>query len=179
MTTPRRFFVRAAAALVAVGAIAADASAARLAADDPTLKEIRTLRAETWRWQRLMRVPLTPTSRLAERSPSESFRAWALRYWRGEAREARRTAQNPPRKSAWLCIHRYEGPWNARTGNGYYGGLQMDISFQRAWGPELLRRKGTADRWLPIEQIWVAERAYRSGLGFSPWPNTARYCGLR
>jgi hypothetical protein len=54
----------------------------------------------------------------------------------------------------------------------------MDIAFQRSWGAELLRRKGTANRWLPIEQIWVAERAYRSGLGFGPWPNTARYCGL-
>jgi hypothetical protein len=24
----------------------------------------------------------------------------------------------------------------------------------------------------------VAERAYRSGRGFYPWPNTARACGL-
>jgi hypothetical protein len=178
MTTARRFFVRTAALCVAVGALAADASAARVAADDPTLKEIRALRAETWRWQRLMRVTLTPSDRRAERSPSESFRAWALDYWRKEARAARRSAHNPPRKAAWLCIHRYEGPWNANTGNGYYGGLQMDIAFQRAWGSALLRRKGTANRWLPIEQIWVAERAYRSGLGFRPWPNTARYCGL-
>ncbi len=65
-----------------------------------------------------------------------------------------------------------------RTGNGYYGGLQMDIEFQRMYGADLLRRKGTADRWTPIEQIWVAERAYRSGRGFYPWPNTARSCGL-
>ena len=178
MTTPCRSFVRAAAVFVAAGTLAADVSAARVASDTPILTEIRTLRAETWRWQRLMRVPLTPTSRRAERSPSESFRSWALDYWRGEAREARRSAKNPPRRSAWLCIHGHEGPWNANTGNGYYGGLQMDISFQRAWGPDLLRRKGTANRWLPIEQIWVAERAYRSGLGFRPWPNTARYCGL-
>ena len=34
-----------------------------------------------------------------------------------------------------------------------------------------------ADHWTPIEQMWVAERAYRSGRGFYPWPNTARYCG--
>jgi hypothetical protein len=26
--------------------------------------------------------------------------------------------------------------------------------------------------------MWVAERAYRSGRGFYPWPNTARACGL-
>ncbi len=54
----------------------------------------------------------------------------------------------------------------------------MDISFQRHYAPRVLRTKGTADRWSPLEQMWVAERAYRSGRGFYPWPNTARYCGL-
>jgi hypothetical protein len=54
----------------------------------------------------------------------------------------------------------------------------MDLSFQRTYGGELLRSKGTADNWSPVEQMWVAERAHRSGRGFTPWPNTARYCGL-
>jgi hypothetical protein len=54
----------------------------------------------------------------------------------------------------------------------------MDLSFQRTYGADLLRKKGTANRWTPLEQIWVAERAYRSGRGFHPWPNTARACGL-
>ena len=44
----------------------------------------------------------------------------------------------------------------------------MDISFQRSYGPELLRRKGTANNSTAVEQMWVAERAYRSGRGFSP-----------
>lgn len=83
-----------------------------------------------------------------------------------------------PHYSQWLCIHSHEGAWNANTGNGYYGGLQMDISFQRTYGPELLRAKGTADNWTPFEQMMVAERAHRSGRGFGPWPNTARMCGL-
>ena len=48
----------------------------------------------------------------------------------------------------------------------------------RTYGGDLLRRKGTADKWTPVEQMWVAERAYRAGRGFYPWPNTARYCGL-
>jgi len=26
--------------------------------------------------------------------------------------------------------------------------------------------------------MWVAERAHRAGRGFTPWPNTARSCGL-
>src|SRR5205085_646291 len=60
----------------------------------------------------------------------------------------------------------------------YYGGLQMDLGFQRTYGRYLLARKGTANHWTPLEQMWVAERALRAGRGFYPWPNTARYCGL-
>jgi len=80
--------------------------------------------------------------------------------------------------NAFICIHRYEGAWNASTGNGYYGGLQMDWTFQRMYGPEFLRAFGTADRWPPAVQMTVAIRAYLSGRGFYPWPNSARLCGL-
>jgi hypothetical protein len=79
--------------------------------------------------------------------------------------------------SAFLCIHRYEGSWTDPN-PPYYGGLQMDYGFQSTYGSALLRAKGTADHWTPAEQIAVAIRAYRSGRGFYPWPNTARYCGL-
>lgn len=78
----------------------------------------------------------------------------------------------------FACIHRYEGDWTANTGNGYYGGLQMDSDFMRTYAPDLLRAKGTADNWTPLEQMQTAERAYQSGRGFYPWPNTARMCGL-
>lgn len=87
---------------------------------------------------------------------------------------------HPPHRAAWLCIYSYENGgygWKANTGNGYYGGLQMDLSFQRAYGWGLLRTKGTANHWTAHEQMWVAERAWRTR-GFYPWPNTARYCGL-
>ena len=133
-------------------------------------------RQATWRWQRLMRVPLTPARQRS--SSRETFRRATVRVWRQRAKRAYRRAHNPPREAAWLCIHRHEAAWTANTGNGYYGGLQMDMSFQRAYGRRLLVRKGLAHRWLPIEQIWVAVRAYRSGRGFYPWPNTARRCGL-
>ena len=53
----------------------------------------------------------------------------------------------------------------------------MDLGFQQHYGRMLLRVKGTADHWTPLEQMWIAERAYRSGRGFYPWPNTARSCG--
>jgi hypothetical protein len=75
------------------------------------------------------------------------------------------------------CVHRYEGAWDAHTGNGYYGGLQMDVGFQRTYGRELLSAKGTADRWTPAEQIAVAIAAHATR-GFYPWPTTARRCGL-
>ena len=84
---------------------------------------------------------------------------------------------HPPHKSAWQCIHRFEGSW-ADSGDPYYGGLQMDLGFQRTYGYYLYTTKGTANHWNPIEQMWVAERAYRAGRGFHPWPNTARICGL-
>jgi hypothetical protein len=87
-----------------------------------------------------------------------------------------------PDLPAWLeddfrCIQRYEGDWTANTGNGYYGGLQMDLAFQRRYGAEFLARFGTADTWPVWAQLETAARAY-SGRGFGPWPNTARACGL-
>lgn len=84
----------------------------------------------------------------------------------------------PPHYNEWLCIHSHEGSWDANTGNGYYGGLQMDYDFMRTYGSGYLKIKGTANNWTPLEQMWVAERAYSSGRGFGPWPNTARMCGL-
>ena len=63
-------------------------------------------------------------------------------------------------------------------GAPYYGGLQMSYSFQQTYGGWLLRSKGTANHWSPLEQIWTAVRAHRAR-GFAPWPNTARgFCGL-
>jgi hypothetical protein len=131
----------------------------------------------TWHWEQLMGVPRTPTEGrvLMEMSVPDVKSAVAL--WRRRAAAAHRKAARPPHLSAWLCIHRFEGGWAANTGNGYYGGLQMNLGFQRTYAPWLVRRKGTADRWTPLEQIWTAEKAARSR-GFWPWPNTARSCGL-
>jgi len=80
--------------------------------------------------------------------------------------------------SSFLCIHRYEGAWNSNTGNGYYGGLQMDLTFQGRYGADFVRLWGTADNWPSWAQLQAAVRAYQSGRGFWPWPNTARACGL-
>jgi hypothetical protein len=54
----------------------------------------------------------------------------------------------------------------------------MDRSFMRQYAPRHLLRRGWANTWTPVEQMWVAERALRAGRGFYPWPHTARICGL-
>jgi hypothetical protein len=78
---------------------------------------------------------------------------------------------------AFLCIHHFEGAWTSNTGNGYYGGLQMDSRFMATYGPDFLARWGTADSWPVWAQLEAAGRAYPAR-GFTPWPNTARACGL-
>ena len=145
-----------------------------LPADSGLVRQIRHYRKQTWRWQFVMGVRRTPAARTLK---WQAYKRWVRNLWKRRAIRAHRRAHNPPHKAGWLCIHRYEGRWNDPNAP-YYGGLQMDISFQRTYGRHLLRRKGTADHWTPLEQMWVAERAHRSGRGYYPWPNTARYCGL-
>jgi hypothetical protein len=140
------------------------------------LVQISEYRAQTWSWQRVMGGPTTP-DRFRERRASPVRQVAIRDLWKRRASVARRKAQRPPHHAAWLCIHRYEGSWDD-PGAPYYGGLQMDLSFQEAYGSKLLRRKGTADNWTPLEQMWVAEKALRAGLGFHPWPNAAARCGL-
>lgn len=85
--------------------------------------------------------------------------------------------RSPPYAPQLLCIHGGEGSWTANTGNDFYGGLQMNWQFMATYGPWLLRHKGTADHWTPLEQLWVGAKAVPSR-GFYPWPNTGRACGL-
>jgi hypothetical protein len=127
------------------------------------------LRATAWRWQSIVG---RRHSKLA--APLASPRA--LHYWNRQARRMLMVAKNPPHKAQWLCIHRFEGSWGD-SGDPYWGGLQMDRGFMRTYAPALLLRRGLANRWSALEQMWVAERAHRTR-GFYPWPNTARSCGL-
>jgi hypothetical protein len=138
--------------------------------------EIVRFQRQTWHWQRVMGVPLTPRNvrTLAGLTPSAA--QVTAEEWRHRSAKAYEAAQHPPHLRQFLCIHRFEGSWTD-TGEPYYGGLQMDRGFQQSYGGWLYRTKGTADHWSPIEQIWTAEKALKSR-GFWPWPNTARYCGL-
>ena len=129
-------------------------------------------------WARVMAKsrPVVSTSGLTFSSLYDR-RLYVARRWYAKAVRARRLAESPPHEQEWLCIHRYEGAWDDPNAP-YYGGLQMDFTFQRMYGRWLLERKGTANRWRPTEQMWVAERALRAGRGFYPWPVSARRCGL-
>jgi hypothetical protein len=76
-----------------------------------------------------------------------------------------------------LCIREHEGSWSDPA-PPFWGGMQMDLSFQRGYGGAFLRALGTADRWPPYVQLAVALEAYYSGRGFGPWPTTRRLCGV-
>ena len=138
--------------------------------------QISTYQRSTWHWQRVMGVSLSPTTGDSLVQLGVPGAQKALRRWQHLATATRRQAQHPPHYSAFMCIHHYEGSWSD-SGAPFWGGLQMNYGFQAAYGGWLLRTKGTADHWTPLEQIWVAEKAAKSR-GFYPWPNTARYCGL-
>jgi hypothetical protein len=83
---------------------------------------------------------------------------------------------NHPLESAFLCIHGFEGSWRDR-GDPYWGGLQMDWDFMRAYGREFLSHWGPASNWPRSVQITVAIKGWLSR-GFGPWPQTRRFCGL-
>jgi hypothetical protein len=125
----------------------------------------------------------------ASKVRSCDYVVWVAHTWHRRATKAHRdyikykkeqAAQGLPSylSTAFACIHHYEGAWNANTGNGYYGGLQMDLTFQGRYGSDFVRKWGTADNWPVWAQMQAAARAYLSGRGFYPWPNTARACGL-
>ena len=95
------------------------------------------------------------------------------------APDVRPLSERVPYYEELTCIAEHEsgGRWDIATGNGYYGGLQMDRGFQQTYAPDLYESKGTADNWTEEEQMRAAARAVESR-GFTPWTTTARMCGV-
>jgi hypothetical protein len=92
--------------------------------------------------------------------------------------EARAISGSVGNTSAWECIHSHEGSWTD-SGDPFWGGLQMDRGFMETYGADMIRKYGGyANLWSPQDQMIVAQRAYSSGRGYGPWPNTAQICGL-
>lgn len=112
-------------------------------------------------------IPVTP-----HQTPAAATLTVVVRHHR-----AHRARIGIPHLRAWVCIHSHEAPSWRTADPPYYGGLQMDMGFQRAYGATYLRTEGTANRWTPQQQMLAAERAWKTR-GFAPWPNTARMCGL-
>lgn len=131
----------------------------------------------TWRYQAALGNCCRPYGRAAERTDSFDYRRWLLVFWRGRERHAGARWHDSPVRSALLCIHGGEGAWTANTGNGYFGGLQMDVDFMFAYGAEYLQAYGTADHWSPLEQLTAGARAVRVR-GYGPWPLTRIPCGV-
>lgn len=149
------------------------------------VKAVYFYRGTTRDWQRKMKLQPSRSNFNASTVHSCRYTIWVARHWQKKSWSLRRkypawvAAQIPKvNYNKWECIHGYEGAWNSNTGNGYYGGLQMDWGFMRTYGSEFIARWGSADNWPVWAQITAAERAYSSGRGYTPWPNTARACGL-
>ena len=144
-------------------------------------RQLQSVHGRTVALARRAALPVPPPPRLGwrrERLRTQlSHQARVLGRYRVAARRPLRLRLR--RFEAWVCIHRHEAAWNDR-GDPYWGGLQMDRGFMRAYGGDMIRRHrgGLADTWSPAEQIVVAERAYQTR-GFAPWPQTSRSCGVR
>lgn len=125
------------------------------------------------------RVAATPETRTAQLERWTAIARWLAGRSEKLRADERPLSQRIPHYDAWMCIAEHEShrTWGIATGNGYYGGLQMDRQFQLTYAPGLYRSKGTADNWTAEEQMRTAERALATR-GFHPWPNTARMCGL-
>lgn len=84
-----------------------------------------------------------------------------------------------PRQSSWECIAEGETHknWTDDSNPKYKGGLQFDSDFEITYGPEFVHRWGRANDWPKWAQIIAADRGH-AARGYSPWPRTARRCGL-
>jgi hypothetical protein len=142
---------------------------------------LRRVHGRTVALARRAALPVPPPPRLGWRRTSLRVQlarqARVLGRYRVQARRPLRLRLE--RFEAWVCIHRHEAAWDD-SGDPYWGGLQMDRGFMRAYGGDMIARHrgGLADTWTPAEQIVVAERAYATR-GFAPWPHTSRSCGVR
>ena len=120
------------------------------------LGRIATHRDETWRWQRVIDRAPTPYRDSAPRIRSVAYRKWVLDLWHQRAVAAKQPA--PPER---MALHPRPRGVVAEPDAPYYGGFQMDREFQATYA-----RSTCAPRepptWTPLEQMWVAERAYRT-----------------
>ena len=101
----------------------------------------------------------------------------AVRLWERRAAAARRLAAASAARGGVSLHPPLRGQLDRTAAGPTTAACRWTSASRRRTRPWLVRAKGTADHWTPLEQIWTAEKAAKSR-GFWPWPNTARYCGL-
>ncbi len=127
------------------------------------------------------RYPLLVSNRGISRPGTEDKADRKRLYWiayPGEYRLMRQETEagmyyTSPRQNMWDRVNDREcrDTWNCNTGNGYYGGLQMDRDFQQTYNPHAFILWGTADKWPKPAQLKAADLAYVSR-GLRPWPSS-------
>lgn len=86
--------------------------------------------------------------------------------------QGRRRHTTPVHNWNALAACEASGDWHANTGNGYYGGAQMDLTFWRNYGG--LRFASRPDLATRTQQLVVAERGL-AVQGVGAWPVCGRY----
>jgi len=96
----------------------------------------------------------------------------------GELPVAASTPPGPAVSTVWAALAGCEstGRWAANIGNGYLGGLQMDMTFWRRYGG--LSYAPRPDLATPSAQVAVAQRG-QAVQGWAAWPACSRRLGLR
>jgi Transglycosylase-like domain len=97
------------------------------------------------------------------------------------AKSSARAAPRPapaPAAGVWDRLARCEssGDWAIDTGNGYYGGLQFDVTTWNGFGGREFAPR--ADRATRGQQITVATRVRDARGGYGSWPACAAKLGL-
>ena len=118
--------------------------------------------------------------------PADRVRA-VLRTWVNRLADVR--SRKDPRAVCWRshlwaessagrCVSSKEGGLTSLSPGGTYAGKwQMDTGFERTYGGWYAYRWGRAYSWPEWAQDVAAYRGY-TARGWSPWPSTARSCGL-
>lgn len=123
-------------------------------------------------------IILHPTRRERYTVDVTALRAMANHWHRRSHGYKLRLIRRAPVYAALACIHSYEGSWDAYSSAGpYYGGYQMDPTFEATYGPDYVRLWGDASSWPAAMQTAAAYRATRA-VGYTPWPSSAALCGV-
>ncbi|GAA4708689.1 transglycosylase family protein [Pseudonocardia yuanmonensis] len=82
---------------------------------------------------------------------------------------------NAASASSWDALAKCEsgGNWSINTGNGYYGGLQFNLTTWRAYGGQ-----GMPHQASKAQQIAVAEKVLAKQ-GWNAWPSCSKKVGVR